>query len=347
MGGCQLSAQYGLAGAYGKVQLRYFLKDCMSYLLRAGLSRSSRNVPLALRRFPYDVMLGAVRRILKDGRTTVWPRNSLALGYWEFGSSDIDLSVWVEGGAQEVRQTWSRVQPWKWMLLGGETQIYSSSMIERFLSYANPFELMRDPLLIEKLGYPHLRKSEGQKTTFLARMLLADHVLKFDHHAHAGKWGHHLRFMGYSEATPKDFGSLVELLHQTEAFKEFSFEELAETILMPKPQSQLQTSFLQKLLYSNHHPWLDQAKAKDIEDLGKASQAQHEYLAHMIEWEIWGLFPMTIVIHGIPFKGLEHHILNQTRLLEHLRLSSDKKMHIQAGFTQLLDLYRLCESEVQ
>lgn len=105
----------------------------------------------------------------------IWFRNSLKLGYWNFGKSDIDVTILVKQGSAELFlrliKTHDRLK--LFLPVMGEVVFFDESRERTLLSLMNPLELKRDPILMNK--YQTLKKAElADKAVFLHKFLMSN-----------------------------------------------------------------------------------------------------------------------------------------------------------------------------
>lgn len=105
----------------------------------------------------------------------IWFRNSLKLGYWAFGKSDIDVTIMVKRGTPELFLRLIKTHDKLKSLLPvmGEIVFFDESRDRTLLSLMNPLELKRDPVLMDK--YQIAKKAElADKVVFLHKFLMAN-----------------------------------------------------------------------------------------------------------------------------------------------------------------------------
>ncbi len=304
--------------------------------LRSELAHLGECLPRELQRLPYDLLLTAARLRVRRHvpRSDIWVRNSLATGHWLFAESDLDLSIWVEGGAREARAAWDAIRPGAhWWLLGGEVQIYASDVVWDFLPFSNPLELARDPGLLAHTGWTSTPFSEAQGVAFLVRQLIADRGLRYDPASRARRWENHLARMGHALPDPFGLSGLVEILRGYQAFAGHGCAELVQG-LEEGPRGRLG-----RLLFPNQHVWLQGDGDGDRRFLDGVSSHVHDYLAATLDWEVWGLSPFTLVTEGHSLEDLRGHVRNMQLLVERLPLPAARGQRLRRGFDQLLSFY--------
>lgn len=261
-------------------------------------------------------------------------RNSLATGHWLFAESDLDLSIWVEGGAREAQLAWDAVRRRaRWWLLGGEVQIYASQAVWDFLPFSNPWELARDPGLLAHTGWTSSAASEAQTVTFLVRQLIADHGLRYDPASRARRWENHLARMGHELPQPFALDGLVAQLRGHAAFAKYDHADLVDG-LAAGPQGPLG-----RLLFPNQCVWFQNDVEGDRRFIDGLTPEVLDYLAATLDWEVWGLSPFTLVTAGHTLEGLRGHVQNMHLFLEFLPLPAARAQRLRRGFERLLSYY--------
>lgn len=83
----------------------------------------------------------------------VYPRNSLVTGQISFGTSDIDLNLWIDKKMDwnNFSQTEKKLK--KWIPITGEVNVLSLASVRSMLRFINPYLMDKDPLLIQKFNY--------------------------------------------------------------------------------------------------------------------------------------------------------------------------------------------------
>nr|BDT30098.1 hypothetical protein BHI3_35640 [Bacteriovorax sp. HI3] len=105
----------------------------------------------------------------------IWFRNSLKLGYWAFGKSDIDVTIMVKKGAPELFlsliKTHDKIK--KLLPVMGEVVFFDESRDRTLLLLINPLELKRDPVLMNKYQVaPQIELAD--RVVFLHKFLMAN-----------------------------------------------------------------------------------------------------------------------------------------------------------------------------
>ena len=144
-------------------------------------------------KLPYDICLFLFNLTCKLVlNAEVWPRHSYLLPYFEPTKSDLDISVFLNRpGSRKAFTVIYRIFKLFFPFLG-EYNIYDADNIAFFRKYqANPFEISRDPLLIEKFlpEYKEADYKKNQALVFLQRLFVSDyHNLKDSRNIRLEKW---------------------------------------------------------------------------------------------------------------------------------------------------------------
>lgn len=311
--------------------------------VRLLIAKWGENFPRAAQRWPYDLMLSIARYRVQAACPTasVWERNSLALDHWIFAVSDVDLSIWVNGDAREAQKAWVAIKTGaRWNLLGGEIHIYSGQVINSFLPFCNPWELARDPILQHRIQPQQREASPAQTLAYYVHQLVADQALINHPEARRGKWERYFKARRISFPEPFTLQTLVERLIESEVFSAFQPSDVMTAIIYregPPP--------LMRLLFPNQHVWGDKEVELDRLFMRELAPAGRDYLEAMVEWEIWGLSPFTLMTAGFSLKSLRGHWINQTDMLKMLTISDERKARLLKGMADLLNYYEVLESD--
>lgn len=313
---------------------------------RAGLARSAAGLPRRLGLWPYRQLLALLMQKSGIGPQNLWLRNSLVLDYWEFGLSDLDVAVWVDGGASEANEAWRRVSPHRRLLMGGEVQLYSSEWVRRFVAYGNPWELRRDPQLLRRLEYVPSFSNPHHATLFLMRMLKADRGLQRDPVGRQRKWREHLRAMQWPVPAFITWEYLVGELALRAPFQEYSDAELSASLTKTE-HTFYNFSALDRLVHANHHVWDQFVKEEDQSCLESFSAQAHEHLACLIEWEVWGVSTLASITSGYEPKSLLGYWYNLRKLIGLLKVDRERSQWLLDGVALLEEFYRPLTDQVQ
>lgn len=310
----------------------------MNYF-RQGLARSSVQLSDAIKKWPYQKLFQLLTCIVSNSKTILWLRNSFALNYWTFGLSDLDLSVWIEGGVVESLTSWKKIRSVKYLLIGGEVQIYCSEQVMHFINYANCWELRRDPELLKKINFIPQFNYEMELTVFLARSLVADKGLRRDSFNRQKKWQEHLKAFKF-ESLPMEvtWEYLVGVLSKREPFNSFARQDLEKAFDSKSDVLKL-SGVVEKLIFSNHYVWGKEHLEQDLEILANGNESIHQFIYFQVCWEVWGLSPLTLVTNELNHLQLEGHIRNQKRLVEMLKITSTQRDWLHEGLDRLEKLY--------
>lgn len=317
----------------------------MDYL-RAGVALSAANLPRQIAKRPYEWLFAGIKALSGLETSKAWLRNSLALDYWELGLSDLDLSVWTEGNAQDALLAWRQIAPYEKLLIGGEVQVYSAELARKLCGYANPWEIRRDPNLLKRLKLSPSFANPMHLTVFLVRMLQADKGLMKFPQGRQRKWREHLQAMQLPVPGFITWDYLVELLQSRAPFSEFTVEELHVALVKTGHDSFTATA-LDRLVNANHHVWDDIVRAADQVCWATYTPAAFEFITAMVEWEIWGVSSLTPLTKGQDPALLPGFWWNQRRLIGILPIDSARRTWLEAGITSLEAYYSVLIPEMK
>jgi hypothetical protein len=113
--------------------------------------------------------------LIKDIKD-IWFRNSLAFSYWQFGKSDIDITVAVSSLSFNSGQKISRLHAFLkfFLVVIGELVIVDTtpSGLDMLLNCINSYELRRDPTLCKLITLSPL--TEPERIIFLHRFIVSN-----------------------------------------------------------------------------------------------------------------------------------------------------------------------------
>jgi hypothetical protein len=204
--------------------------------------------------------------VVSRGRWRASKRNSLALGYWS-ERSDLDVTIYSRTNAPLGRPV---LFLWKLFRRTGEWAAYT----ERDLawgSFANPFELARDPKLSRLAGPRAATGAEG--FVFLRRMLGSDAYLRAADRRR--KWEFHRR------ALEESLG--IRCVQPYPGF----LDDL-DRFLAPAPVA---AGYAPQLALEPHRWLVGAIAANDVLE-GRLREFDPELVsvaAAQVDWEIWGL----------------------------------------------------------
>lgn len=131
-------------------------------------------------KIPYVFAYWLIRTLFSDEANglSIWSRNSFALGYLEFGFSDLDLTLFASTSFDRNRllKTKERIEKLKLILpFIGEINIYHADDLKNLENYINYFELARDPKALEKFDLNLLKRNMApQAIVFVLKQLESD-----------------------------------------------------------------------------------------------------------------------------------------------------------------------------
>lgn len=227
-------------------------------------------------------MMSSIKRI-----DNIWFRNSLALGYWTFGKSDIDITVCVTNLDEELGKKIIRnhAQIKSFLKVIGELVIIDQATraLDTLKEIINTCELMRDPELCKLIPPPH--PTENEKIIFLHKFIINN----WEHNKKDKISKRKLRFCFDFLTIPSSdytFSSLcthLSSLMQNDSFDsnvELIYDQISRNIPVSNKRipCNYYALFFNKLYYSNILP-----------DLPYSSQSK-DLLALTIKWEEWASF---------------------------------------------------------
>lgn len=271
----------------------------------------------------------------KQIKSDIWIRNSVRLGNFIFGVSDLDLTVYsahkitnkeifkIKTILKEAKNIYPFI---------GECNFYNVELSSRLLSSANPYELKRDPELIKKID-KELDFNNLEKTIFLLRMLYADHQnLIRDPMSRLRKWNQHFQMLDLPVKESISFNIIIEIIID-------SINDKTNSIDIRNALNFLKTPFvdedkiyhattppLWKFLFPHKHLWFE----REIEDFPeeKENTVLGNICLRQIDWEIWGLMTQLPEIKDKEF-GLKLHLNRLSRVASRLNPKSDIPEKIQ------------------
>lgn len=226
--------------------------------------------------FLTDVMASA---FMKTPEGKLWLRNSYVYDAHIPLLSDLDLTL-INASTETARALHSRR---KYFLLIGEINFYHPKIVKELLALANPFELKRDPALIEHYSIKD-SGTEIQKTVFLARQLQSDQKwLRTFPEVRKKKWDYLCKILSLKSPDIPENKYLSKLIANPAVRKDLSdFLELTKS---PHEIYSLASLATWKYLFPNFHIWSE----KDDEYLSSLNEEQLEILREQIKWEFWGV----------------------------------------------------------
>lgn len=283
-------------------------------------------------RYPYELLYKLLSLTLGRNNSEVWLRNSLALDYWQFGLSDIDLSIYCSTNkyALEAIQTLKSV---RLLLLGGEVQIYTSEQLEIFFDYANPIELRRDPHLLSKQKITK-KPDELDEVVFLLKMLLSDHSLDTIPGLREPKWRTNFKLI---EKPLKKFSKhkILIAIHRYPVIGDnISFSDFESFFLRPQIDHMLAPLFL-----SNKIAWHTDEARSMLDEVSELNPKLHQLLNRWQQWEIWGLSVFTPLTHRFSKESFFSHLISQNTLNHALNLPLAERDKVDSGFRALRSFY--------
>lgn len=309
--------------------------------LRESLALSTQGIPRRWLHYPYEALFNLTKTKLQSPSCDVWLRNSLANDYWEFAQSDLDLTVWVTGGFRDAAAKWPKIKAQRYLLIGGEIHVFPAELVPKYVNYANPLELGRDPILASKISFKR-KPTNSEKIAFIIKSLLNDKKLAHQPNLRRRKWHFILSSLelGFERLPPSfncEYVVANFLKPNVSWLQAFSVEEIC--LVLGTSKCPVELSNLEKMLKPNQQVWFDQTGSEDAKIIEEAREDFLEYLFSMMCWEVWGIFPLVQLTCGLTLLQLSQHINNQLRLLDALLLSSERKEFLRKGFLELQSDY--------
>lgn len=245
-----------------------------------------RNIQTFLYRVTFNLL-----KYCEEGDSKLSFRNSLFFNNLTSLRSDIDLTVIGEKD-DHIRETIKNINHLKIILpYIGEVNAYNKSFVDKFIPFANEFELKRDPAL--KSFYEQSSvNSHSQKVVFIARMLLANRKKHFKHK----KWNFYFKHI--QEKAPQSYTDVMSFLGLKD------FKDLDNHIAF-NPIQHL-TESLQ-----------NRTKENFLLQISDLSEEEKEILIENLKWEIFGVCSQLHVINNK--NGVCAHFNNIKDILESLK----------------------------
>jgi hypothetical protein len=208
------------------------------------------------------------------GAWRTWRRNSLALGYWS-ENSDLDITLYCP---HDNSVPPSVLLLWRFFRRFGEWSAHTSSD-RKWIDFANPLELKRDPKIIAAFNCTPRTASLDEAFVFWLRMSTSDHRIR-SHSAQElrsreKKWNYHRTVLEQETGLRSSF-----------PFPDFIDDVLVRLSPIPKETWQEREAYLRP------HTWLTTAFSAGLEisEVLKTEDPQALELARaQVRWEFWGL----------------------------------------------------------
>lgn len=240
------------------------------------MNHLSRLVRALIRRLLLEVIYWPIAifvAVASGFRWRSWCRNSLALGYWSL-HSDLDLTLFSSTEKvlpNSIVWLWKRTRPL------GEWAVFCASD-QRWLDLGNPWEIERDPRLVEVLRMHPREPSPAESFVFWLRMHGGRDFCDFNVskiQRRQEKWQFHLRQLVSRKP-----------VNLSRPFP-FSVQEAAERLAPIEP-----AQWLEQRMYLWPHLWLGDALFQQMPTSRIFAAGPSELLdiaRAQVQWEMWGL----------------------------------------------------------
>jgi hypothetical protein len=246
---------------------------------------------------------------IKSG-ASCWPRHSYVFSDIVPGLSDLDFTLLFEDTPPK-RGFQSLSQHARWFKKGlmpilGEFNIYTFRDVMDFIPLANPFELRRDPYLIEKTGFVPSGGTLGEKIVFLLRGLQADKKNLFASTSalREKKWRRAFSIAGLPQF--ENFGLAVLVHEVAKLIREAMVgvpnrapldvdpvgNTLEDTILHYLEHDDALSTEV-KMLFSNYFLW-------DVHEAIHVAHPLRDIVHAQLKWEAWGILSQVHQLAVLP-----------------------------------------------
>jgi hypothetical protein len=258
--------------------------------------------------------------------TAIWYRNSLALGYWSFGRSDIDVTIHVHTLPIELGRKIASTHEFfrKNLKVIGELVIYSDTHKAALLECLNFYEGQRDPLLQKKK-----KESEylAEKIVFLHKFLVSNWKHAESLKTRPGKMKYMLGICNV-ENTRSDIDTLkkeIEFLID-ENFNEKIEKLYSDIIVHRKGPDDLQNLKTYGFLFYNEFCYLSYLTST-------ATSLEKEIMVATIKWELWGCFTHRFIGNEENIKlHIKRVIENSKNVLDTYQFAEIEKLALELDF---------------
>jgi hypothetical protein len=258
--------------------------------------------------------------------TAIWFRNSLALGYWSFGRSDIDVTIHVHTLPIELGRQIARTHEFfrKNLKVIGELVIYSDTHKTTLLECLNYYEVQRDPLL---LGKKKENENLAEKIVFLHKFLVANWK-----HAESIKMRPEKMSFMLGICNIKSTKSDIDIIKKeiefliAEDFNE-NIEKLYNNIIVHrKGPDELQSLKAYGFLFYNEFCYLPYVKSS-------VTSLEKEIMVATIKWELWGCFTHRFIGNEQEIKlHIKRVIENSKNILDASQFEELEKLALKLDF---------------
>ncbi|MCF8058919.1 MAG: hypothetical protein K9K67_06470 [Bacteriovoracaceae bacterium] len=271
-------------------------------------------LPAPICDFFYVTPFWLFKKWLGNEKGQIWFRNSLFFKDIVFGHSDIDLTYYFNekfdrSSIQKIERTLGKFKVLFPHL--GEIAYYDQQGLHDFLKFANPIELSRDPILLQKIDYNFQKKITNiEKVVFSLNWLKNDlHKMKGHFLSREKKINRFLSLLEIDEANKitKDWRDVLKIL-KSHLFCDFikaneRIDHFFETFFRInfKDNVGLNQFYLDHphlrvfLLCCYPQIWIGPALLfngfeDDLDNLKEQPKIYRKLFDCQIKWEIWGLY---------------------------------------------------------
>jgi hypothetical protein len=308
---------------------------------RISIAKSSVSLSKSIKILPYNFIYFLVLKFIGLNRKRVWFRNSLALNYWQFALSDVDLSIMAKDLDQAIA-TSIVLKDLRWLLLGGEVQVYREDSVAQFIESGNVYEIQRDPILCKYLDFSR-EGSDYEKAFFIFKSLLSDKQISLYPELRQEKWKSHFRLIGKEMDFFANKENLINFFCSYDFIKNDMSPNQLAICLDPKSR---ESADIYPFLFSNQIAWVSDDSESYIRLVKEASLEINEFIHCSIMWEVWGLYPMAQLFIESNFSQIFDHLQNQHALLSILKIDEEKKEKTSKVLDLLIEQYKKIQEKL-
>ncbi len=263
-------------------------------MIKTILWKADQFMPRWLARLPYSMAELESQTKVQElfSLSTLWIRNSVCLGSFVFGVSDLDLTLLTDSEIDHARlKLFLKEQKKKWPFLG-ELNLYNRQHLEIISHFINHYEKERDPILSELIPDNSNKFKGVDKIIFLLRLLQSDKQLVTSSEIRQKKWKQHLEQLGIHDRGLFNEEKLQWILEQHFLDSPQLIEALRNFVQLKKNhdfkffETELHPYF--KVLYPHQDYWSDEVHNPIF--IGQLSSLEKLILKRQIDWELWGLY---------------------------------------------------------
>ncbi|MCK5884763.1 MAG: hypothetical protein KAG61_13820 [Bacteriovoracaceae bacterium] len=259
----------------------------------------------------YYLLFKIIQFLFRNKNFTLSLRNSLATKTINFGTSDIDLNLWVRPSTnwKNFKATEKRVK--KLIPIMGEINVLDISSVAKMLKFINPYLLQKDPVLINKLNLKMGVGTSSEKLCYLCRAYSANRQ-QLDKYAKESirKWDYYFSQVGVNWQGPPSRESVklsISKLMPELGFEILDLADFSSDIEINRFYSA--GKYRVELMVIYPQIWLGAATLyHQVETDIKYLIGSAKYIDLFIEglkWEIWGIYTQRFFIEK---EGLLSHL---------------------------------------